>query len=304
MSKKNTSINIQDLYKKSVGLRPNKAVLTTQERKDVYYTHLYQLALARYTWEGLPKEISERFVETTLLTYGAGAFYHDDLLNRWIFMTYTSESWLNSQLEEVNIHPYGGHYDGPTLKPGQYAIVYDNLSRIPLWETIDIYAQRLANLDRAMDVNITSLTQPTIIVVDEKQKLTVQNMIAQKEDGYPYIFAYNSLDPSSLVQVYPNTAPYLVDKILQAKAQTINEFLSIIGVQNSTEEKGERLITDEVTAGGEKVNIWRMGSLKARQQGCMNINKTFPGLNVSVHWSDMSTTGMFGQPDMDKVAKG
>ena len=62
-----------------------------------------------------------------------------------------------------------------------------------LWQ----YARRLADIDKAYDVNLESLKLPTIITADPRTKLTVQNMLCVKEfqkySPIPKIVAFETL---------------------------------------------------------------------------------------------------------------
>ncbi len=72
------------------------------------------------------------------------------------------------------------------------------------------------------------------------------NMLQQRQDGQDYVIGYDSLDPGSMFQPWPNTTPYLLDKFVQQKTQVTNEVLGYLGIQSSGTEKKERLISDEV----------------------------------------------------------
>ena len=52
-----------------------------------------------------------------------------------------------------------------------------------------MFAQKLYNVSRAIDVNINAQKTPLMIVCDEKQKLTMKNVYMQYEGNEPFIFA-------------------------------------------------------------------------------------------------------------------
>ena len=117
-------------------------------------------------------------------------------------------------------------------------------------------------------------------------------MLQQRQDGQDYIIGYDSLDPGSMFQPWPNTTPYLLDKFIQQKTQVTNEVLGYLGIQSSGTEKKERLISDEVAQANEKTDVFRLSFLKARQTAATEINRLWPQLNVGVEYADAQSSGV------------
>ena len=65
------------------------------------------------------------------------------------------------------------------------------------------------------------------------------------------------------------------------KLNVWNECLTTLGINNANTEKRERLITDEVEANNEMIEICSDVMLKAREEACKRINNMF-GLNIKV----------------------
>ena len=61
-----------------------------------------------------------------------------------------------------------------------------------------------------------------------------------REDGDPYIYAYDSADITGMFQTFPNVTPFLADKIITTKTQVWNELVNYLGIDNSATEKKER----------------------------------------------------------------
>jgi hypothetical protein len=187
----------------------------------------------------------------------------------------------------------GVNYHYKQLKAGRECIpVWDNRMRMSFKDILWQYARRLADIDKAYDVNLESLKLPTIITADPRTKLTVQNMLQQRQDGQDYIIGYDSLDPGSMFQPWPNTTPYLLDKFVQQKTQVTNEVLGYLGIQSSGTEKKERLISDEVAQSNEKTDVFRLSFLKARQAAATEINRLWPQLNIWVEYADAQSSGV------------
>ncbi len=280
----------------------------TENRRYVnigmYYHLLKQLAVSRFSWQGLPPGIDERFIELRLFENGGMPliFFYDRIRLRYMVTECSNMGFQNTYLNPTSYTPYGVDYSYRKLQPDECVPIWDNMLRTPLHDVMYLYATRLAAIDRAFDVNIDNSVWPQIVVTTETQKLTIENLLKQKNDGAPIVIAYDNLDNiNQVVQNIPNSGEYIADKLLNAKAQVWNEAISFLGISNSNTEKKERLISDEVEAGAEKTDVFRLAFLKTRQQACDQINNMFggDGIIVGVDWSDNTTDATIGGDNGD-----
>ncbi len=255
-----------------------------------YFHMLEQLAVSRFTWRGLPNGIDQRFIELQLFENSSMPliFFEDKIRLRYMVTQTSNQGWQNLYYNPTKFTPYGVGYSYHELSAKECVPIWDNMLRYNMWDIMYLYATRLARVDRAIDVNLETSVMPMMIVTSEGQKLTVENMLKQKNEGMPFIVSYNDIDPTQVFQSINTANEYVVDKLLNAKAQIWNEAISLLGIDNSNTEKKERLITDEVEAGSEKTNVFRLGFLKARQQACDQINEMFGGrgILVGVDWAN------------------
>lgn len=273
--------------------RGNYAKARAVTLDDMYLHLLMELALNRFSWRGLPPTVDERWLEICLCEYGCALFFEDKRIGRFLVTQAGYQGRLNVYNNPTCFEPVGVNYHYKQLKAGLECIpIWDNRMRVGFKPTLWQYARRLADIDKAYDVNLESLKLPTIITADPRTKLTVQNMLQQRQDGQDYIIGYDSLDPGSTFHPWPNTTPYLLDKFIQQKAQVTNEVLGYLGIQSSGTEKKERLISDEVAQANEKVDVFRLSFLKARQAAATEINRLWPQLNVWVEYADAQSSGV------------
>ena len=130
---------------------------------------------------------------------------------------------------------------------------------------LDVYAQKLANCDASIDVNLMNTRTPLIFDCADAQQVATAKVLYDKiSRGEPAIFkrAKNALESNELnVHMHNIKNSYIVDNIQDAKRTILNEFLTIIGINNANTDKRERLNSDEVNANNEElfVNIdyWR-----------------------------------------------
>ena len=64
----------------------NSALFSNSILDSLYRGRLHELAMARFKWENLPEEIDQRFLEMTLNEYAMGAFFFDDVAQRYVFL--------------------------------------------------------------------------------------------------------------------------------------------------------------------------------------------------------------------------
>lgn len=147
-----------------------------------------------------------------------------------------------------------------------------------------MYARRLYNLDRAIDVNANAQKTPVLIVCDQDQRLVMLNLYKEFDGNAPVIFGDKALDLSAL-KILKTDAPYVADKLFELKNQTWNEALTRLGISNVSYQKRERLIKDEVNRSQGGVIASRFSRLNARKQAVEKINDMFD-LDISVKFRD------------------
>ena len=156
----------------------------------------------------------------------------------------------------------------------------------PTSPTIQLYAYKLTNIDRTIDVNIIAQKTPIIVKCSDKQRLSLKNAIIQRNDNEPVIYADKNLDMSS-IEVLDLRPPKVFPDLQLQKHAVWNECMTFLGVNNANQDKRERLVTDEVSANNEQVKASEDVMLKARERACELINKMFH-LDITVRRRKLS----------------
>ena len=146
---------------------------------------------------------------------------------------------------------------------------------------MEMFARRLYNIERTIDVNVNAQKTPVLVQATESQRLTMKNLYKEYEGNEPFIFGSKALDVNGL-KVLQTGAPYVADKLYELKVQYWNEALTYLGISNINTTKKERMITDEVTRNQGGVVASRYSRLESRRQACKQINNMF-GLDI---WCD------------------
>src|SRR5690606_31619781 len=77
--------------------------------------------------------------------------------------------------------------------------------------------------------------------------------------------------------------PDHIEKLSIVRARLWNECMGLLGINNSNQDKKERLVSDEVKANDDQVSSSRRVNLNARQDAAEHINSVY-GLNISVDY--------------------
>ena len=248
-----------------------------------YFEQLKQLAISMFEWHDLPETCDERFLELTLFEKGQAVFFKDEVMGHLALSVTTSGKW-NVYNVPMQRRAYATNSYNKNLTEKDSVIIYNNLIRTNSLLTIRMFARKLYELDRVIDVNCRSQKTPVLITGSEQQILTLKNVYMAYDGNQPVIYGDKNLDLNGL-KALKTDAPYVSDKIYQLKTQIWNEALTYLGISNLNMQKKERLISDEVTRNLGGTLASRYSRLNARRYACEQINKMF-GLNISVDYRE------------------
>ena len=225
-------------------------------RYDLLLDEFINLAINRFSWEGLPYGLTSEQLEKLLIKHGQLMGYQDELKGLFILPC--------SGTKDVN--PYG--------LPTVYRIMSENgkisddidvddgvlLKNNPLGigdiDIIKSYAKKIDDVEMTMEVNLFQQSIPRIILADEDSKLSAKKLIQQIRSFKFAIFGKSSLSNNiKSSDVLDTQAPYILDKLQDLKVSLRNELLTYLGINNINNIKKERMIVDEVNANNDYINI-------------------------------------------------
>lgn len=248
-----------------------------------YYNRLTELAISMFEWQNLPDTVDARFLELSLFSTGMAVFFKDDELGYLALQT-----MIGGNLDVYNVpkirRAYATNGFNMPLSENDSVIIWNNMLRTNCLTDIELFARRLYECDRTIDVNIKAQKTPVAVLCDENQRLTMKNMYAQYDGNEPFIFGAKDLDIKK-IQAITTGAPFVADKVMQTKIQIWNEAMTYLGISNVNFQKKERLVTDEVTRNMGSTVSSRYTRLEMRKQACKQINKMF-GLNINVDYRE------------------
>ena len=260
------------------GLDYNARLLT------VFQDQIYQLAMTRYEWIGLPETVDALYLEKVLLFKGwATIAFPERKRKRGLW--YGAKCVTEGEL---------GIYDRPTkwvaysrdklrfrVTPRNGVLVYDNVNRTPLLNALDLCARELVDIRKTKQMNRFHQKVPYILVTPPDMELSAINMLDNIMAGEPATVAnptIRDLEPYRLGL----DVPYLGAELTAAEQNVWNQVYTLLGIANIT-YKSERMIEDEVRSMSEPTSMMALSGLVERRRAADYLNDRF-GLDVSVVW--------------------
>lgn len=256
-----------------------------------YLERFKKVALSVFEWVNLPKSMNAMWLEKCLYYNGQASFLKDKKYG-FINTNCCTNGDLNIYSLPVNLNCYSFEYssnrklytgliegltDAQKEQREYYEciLIQNNWDRTPTAGSMELFAYRLYEAERTADVNIKAQKTPVLLLVDEKQRLTMENVYSQYDGNKPVIFGDNkNLSPDSL-RAIKTEAPFIADKIIDYKKEIWNEALTFLGINNIMVDKKERLITDEANSNNELINLNLQSYLAPRQEACRQFNEKF-----------------------------
>lgn len=261
-----------------------------------YLNRLTELAISMFEWKNLPKTVDARYLELHLFETGCMVYFKDEVIGDLCL-----DCIVNGRLDVYGNPLLRRAYSGynnyqKLLKYNNSVIIWNNYLHSNSILDVEMFARRLYNIDRIIDINANAQKTPVLVLGNEKQRLTLLNLYKEYDGNAPFIFGDKNLDINALKALSTN-APYVCDKLYQLKTEIWNEALTYLGISNINIQKKERLITDEVTRNQGGTIASRYSRLETRRQAVEKINEMF-GTNIEVNYrEDFQQVGDDNQPE-------
>ena len=249
-----------------------------------YINRLTELAICMFEWKNLPASVDQRYLELHLFETGCMVYFDDDILGN-LCLDCIANGRLGVYGDPILRRAYSGYNNyQKLLKESNSVIIWNNYLHTNSILDVKMFAKRLYNIDRIIDVNANAQKTPVLVQGTEKQRLTLLNLYKEFDGNAPFIFGDKNLDLSALKSIQTG-APYVCDKLYQLKTQIWNEALTYLGISNINIQKKERLISDEVTRNQGGTIASRYSRLESRRQAVKKINDMF-GTNIEVNYRE------------------
>lgn len=154
---------------------------------------------------------------------------------------------------------------------------------------ITLYAQKLANCDAAIDINLFNSRLPYIFQAKDQQTAdSFKAMYDEIAQGNPAVYVDENLgkllqnESGSNITVFKGKDNFIADVVQNEKANIVNEFLTTIGINTANTTKRERQIVDEVNANNieiqANIKLWKQNV----EECCDRVNAMFPDAQLKI----------------------
>ena len=266
-----------------------------------YYMELMELVQSCFIFSGIPDTIDENMLREVFISYTPlcifdsqtqgilclpAAFSGQDVYYRPTQFTISNPA--------VNYHGnlYWSEYSpddasGVLIYINRYRSHFDNLHH-----TLLRYAEKLAQIDRSINVNLMNSAVAMVFRASSDAELkSFQEMYDAITHGKPAVFQRKGRYDDGEWAIFNNVRnTFIVPDLLQARRTIVNEFLTYIGINTANTDKRERLNSDEVHANdGERfghISEWKSDL----EENSLHLGRRL-GQNISVEYSDVVKRG-------------
>lgn len=254
-----------------------------------FFFTLVNIALMRFRWVNLPDTVDARFLEMGLLNTGCMAFFKDDVGDlRALYMTYSNMDLTNNP---IRFTVYSYNYS--TERTIWDAVpCWCNWIRVPDILIVYYYTQLLAELRQTVVVNSKAQKTPVLMVCDNKERLTLENLYQKYEGGAPVIYGSKDQLKNMLsrndgdfgLKVLKTDAPFIADKIRVIEMDYWLECMTALGVDSTNRTKNDRFINSEIVSDKGQLEAMRKSGLVPRQECAEKVNRMF-GTDIRVEYN-------------------
>lgn len=249
-----------------------------------YLNRLTELSVSMFEWKNLPPTVDARYIELHLFETGSMIYFDDDVIGN-LCLDCLPTGRLDVYGNPVLRRAYSGYNNyQKLLKESNSVIIWNNYLHTNSILEVKMFARRLYNLDRIIDVNANAQKTPVLIQGTEQQRLTLKNLYKEFDGNSPFIFGDKNLDLNSL-KCLQTGAPYVCDKLYNLKQMYWNEALTYLGINNTGAQKRERMLAIESSQAQGGTISSRYSRLQSRREAVKKINAMF-GTNIEVNYRE------------------
>lgn len=263
------------------------------------------LSTSIFEWVNTPDTVNQRYLERTLFYRGQTLFFKDKSKYKLGFLALPVSNYgdLNVYGEHTTRQPIAMNGVNILVDENGKQVIYDDSDSIVIWNNdikyptypfVQQYAERIAENQRSIDVNIKNQKFPVIITGSEKSKMSLVNMYNQYNGNVPAIFGYNQGQRAAPIEAINTNYPFVADKLQTNKKAELDEFLTFLGIHTANTAKKERLNESEVFTYDQFANMCAQTFYLTRKRFCEKARKLWPD-----ELKDIDVR--FRNPDMNSI---
>ena len=212
-----------------------------QENIDMLYTKIKNIYLNRYfnifmkyfRFEGL-EPIQVDYIMRKFWDTGTVCAFPIKKTGELGFCQYSVQNWNMYDLPETVL--LINKWNMPFFPNGVQTVNQDvvlgwiNPNHKPIREVVDIYAERMAQVDMVINTNLQLHKMPFLVAVSPDNVDRAKDILARILNNE--IAVFTDITDVNLLQAFATQTPYVIDKLYSYKAELESELLTILGVDN------------------------------------------------------------------------
>ena len=237
-------------------MRPSQVKGRYNAGTEYHKRYLYNKLISRFRFT-LPAEWDMNFFRFYLFRCGS------------IAVIYTNEyGWVAQPYGIVKLNLYYNPAEitvfNQFFKTDKTGIIGINAEIIHLFDDyfgfddlVTRYAEMLAQIDKTINVNLMNSNVTMFFPAQNKKNADeMKEAYALATTGQPFIPINKTAIGDDVIEPLFGKVKdnYIVDSLLDARRNIVNQFLTEVGIANANTEKKERLITDEVNQNNDETN--------------------------------------------------
>ena len=242
---------------------------------DIFKNRIMALAMNRYRWINLPDTCDARWLEFLLLTQGCATIAAPNvkILDKNLYTLQCVQfgepnAYLNPK-RWIARGATGRINFKCTRKNGVW--IWDNMTRFPLMESINIWARELVDVLRTKQMNRFHQKIPYILNCTNKQKNQAVNLIKQIS-GYEMAIVTNEAFDDIKPEILSTGVPYLGEELTIEEQNIWSNIYAELGIKNTT-YKSERMVQDEINTQQAPTQLMALNGLQTRRDAANKLNK-------------------------------
>lgn len=240
-----------------------------------YYRDLMlKMATNRFRWINLPKTCDERYLNLTLALEGIATIAFPKKMPGKFFSTRAViQGQPNVYDNYTQWYSQGNNGWRFQCDASNGVLVWDNTTRFPIMESIDLYATELVHIRMTKNMNRFHQQIPWVLTGPQEKLYDMQQIAKQVAGGELAIIGTNGLEAIE-PKTISTSVPYIGEQLSQDEMAVWNRIYTMLGIENST-FKQERQTEDEVRGQKSPAQIVRMSTLHELRKACDKLNNRF-----------------------------
>lgn len=245
------------------------------ERLYSYYRNIItQMAASRFRWVNLPKTCDQWYLEMQLLLEGQATIaFPNHMKGTFMSLKVCGNGRPNMYGFPSSWSALGDNGTKFDCNNMNGVLVYDNSTRYPIMNGIELYARELAQLRMTKRTNRMHQMIPFILKGDQRHKQDMVNLFRNVADGEPAILATDGIDQIEY-EALSTGVEYIGRDLAEDESNVWNRVYSMLGISN-TLFKSERQTDDEINAQMSHTELVASSYLEERRKAADKLNERF-----------------------------